>query len=61
MTELRQKYHKGVNRDGTRSVALSPQAYELLKSKADELGVTIKSLLTVLIEKHIPNFEPEED
>ena len=54
--KLRQKYHKSVNRDGTKSVALTPASYRILKDKADELDVTIKSLLAVLIERYVPDF-----
>jgi len=60
MTDLRQKYHKRINRDGTKSVAISAESYALLKSKADELDCTIKSLLAVLIEKNIDEFHLEE-
>ena len=59
-TDLRQKYHTRINRDGTKSVAISAESYALLKSKADELNCTIKSLLAVLIEKHIDEFHLEE-
>lgn len=57
--ELRQRYHKGISHDGTKSVALTPESYRLLKSKAEELDVTIKSLLAVLIEKHINSLDPD--
>lgn len=56
--KLRKKYHKGDNESGSKSIALEPEVYALLKEKADELGVTIKSLLSVLIKRHISNFEP---
>lgn len=60
MSDLRPKYHTRVNRDGTKSVAISASSYALLKSKADELDCTIKSLLAVIIEKHIDEFHLEE-
>jgi hypothetical protein len=53
MVELRQKYHVNLNRDGSKSVALTPESYSLLKIRAEELDVTIKSLLAVLIESYI--------
>lgn len=56
--KLRKKYHKGENESGSKSVALEPDVYVLLKEKADELGVTIKSLLSVLIKHHISTFKP---
>ena len=59
--KLRQRYHKRTNRDGTKSVALTPESYELLKSKADELDVTIKSLLAVLIERYVDQLTPEKN
>lgn len=55
--KLRKKYHRGENESGSKSVALDPDVYVLLKEKADELGVTIKSLLSVLIKQHISNFK----
>ena len=58
-TELRPKYHNRTTRSDSRSVALTAESYELLKSKADELDVTIKSLLAVLIERHIDSFDPD--
>lgn len=60
MSDLRPRYHTRINRDGTKSVAISASSYALLKSKADELDCTIKSLLAVLIEKHIDEFRLEE-
>lgn len=59
MVELRPKYHKRENRDGTKSVALTAESYALLKAKAEELDVTIKSLLAVLIERHIDSLDPD--
>lgn len=57
-TKLRPRYHKGHNEDGKKSVALEPETYRILKIKADELDVTIKSLLTVVVERHVQEFKP---
>lgn len=59
--KLRKKYHKGENESGSKSVALEPDVYTLLKEKADELGVTIKSLLSALISRHIHTFTRKKD
>lgn len=59
MAELRPKYHKGSNQNGSKSVTVSAETYKLLKSKADELDVTIKSLLAVLIEENIGTLDPD--
>lgn len=61
MNELRRKYHKGINQDGSKSVSLKPESYALLKDKADELDVTIKSLLAAVIKKYIPSYTPDEE
>ena len=57
--KFRPKYHKGANVDGRKSVALESEAYYKLKDKADELGVTIKSLLAVLIARYIDDVKEE--
>ena len=61
MAELRHKYHTGINSDGSKSVALDPETYALLKAKANELDVTIKSLLAVVIDKFLPTYTPDKE
>ena len=60
LTGLRRQYHTGSNRPGTKSVALTVPAYERLKERANELGVTIKSLLETLILAHVDDITLDE-